>query len=42
MHMERISILLQKIAVIAENEGKNTTIDIDLMLDTPVYYMPIF
>ena len=37
--MERISILLQKIAVIAENEGKNTTIDIDLMLDyTRVLY----
>lgn len=37
--MERISILLQKIAAIAENEGKNTTIDIDLMLDyTRVLY----
>ncbi|MBS1689315.1 MAG: hypothetical protein JSS96_11360 [Bacteroidetes bacterium] len=37
--MERISILLQKIAAIAENESKNTTIDIDLMLDyTRVLY----
>lgn len=39
MPMDRISILLQKIAAIAENEGKNTTIDIDLMLDyTRVLY----
>jgi len=39
MPMERISILLQKIAAIAENERKNTTIDIDLMLDyTRVLY----